>query len=55
MQDNFDIQPIDLESLAEIDTMADLMIAATANTNADRLTVDTIDRILLVPTRRADL
>jgi hypothetical protein len=54
MHDNFDVQPIDLESMAEIDTMADLMIAATATGNTDRLTVDTIDRILLVPTRRAD-
>jgi hypothetical protein len=52
MHDNFDIAPIDPESMAEIDTMADLMIAATGN--ADRLAVDTIDRILLIPTGRAD-
>jgi hypothetical protein len=50
VHDNFDIQPIDPESMAEIDTMADLMIAAA---NADRLTVATIDRVLL-PTRRAE-
>ena len=46
MHDNFDIQPIDLDSLAEISAMTDLMIAA-ADAQADRLTTQAIDSILL--------
>jgi hypothetical protein len=47
MHDNFDIHPVDLDTLAEIVAMTDLMIAA-ADTRVDQLTAETIDRILHV-------
>ena len=47
MRDNFDVQSFDLESLAEIGAMTDLMIAAS-DSHADRLSPEMIDRILSV-------
>jgi hypothetical protein len=47
MHDTFDIHLMDLESLGEIATLTDLMIAAT-DSRVDRLTPEAIDRILHV-------
>lgn len=48
MHDNLDVQPLDLEILAEIGAMGDLILAA-ADPSIDRLTAEAIDRILLSP------
>lgn len=48
MHDNLDVQPLDLEILAEIGAMADLIIAA-ADPSINRLAPEAIDHILLIP------
>jgi len=48
MHDNLDVQPLDLEILAEIGAMGDLILAA-ADPSIGRLTAEAIDRILLSP------
>lgn len=47
MHDKSNIQPFDLESLAEIAALTDLMIAA-ADSRVEHLTPEVIDRILHV-------
>ena len=47
MHDSLDHHPFDLESLAEIGAMTDLMIAA-ADSRVDHLSTATIDSVLHV-------